>query len=68
MVEHPMAVRTDIRTQVLNQDDITAKLRRTRWTELEGLRGTPESIRRAEGERLYVVETEGDKRPCWSND
>ncbi|AJZ56905.1 hypothetical protein OI25_7596 [Paraburkholderia fungorum] len=56
-----MAVRTDIRTQVLNQDNITAKLRRTRWTELEGLRGTPESIRRAEGERLCVVETEGDK-------
>ena len=35
--------------------------------ELEGLRWTPEAIRLADGERLCVVEADGNKRPCGSD-
>src|ERR1700761_289670 len=35
--------------------------------ELEGLRWTPEAIRLADGERLCVVEADGNKRPGGSS-
>src|ERR1700679_3227781 len=67
MVEPRIAARADTRTHVPKRDDITAQKRRTRTMELEGLRWTPEAIRLADGERLCVVEADGNKRPGGSS-